>query len=591
MKILTSVYKTVIICWLLIISITASAQFWQSKKPDLLPSEEAFVATATVNDQGQLIINWNIANDYYMYKDQFDVQLKTEGIGIGEINYPQGKIEDDPEFGEVEVYFYNAELTAPLTGKAQNNKLELTINGQGCNKPVGICYPPISRDIEVSFSPDSIAETNRTTQPETSKQESKSFLGYVFSAFIAGILLSFTPCVLPMIPILAGVIARQQGLNRKQSGWLAICYVAGTITTYVAAGVLAGATGAQLQAYFQNPWVVGAIILLLLLLSASLFGLFRVELPAKLQSTLNNVQSNSKSASISSYFLGLVSALVVGACVSPVLILALGAAITQGDLILGGAIMGSMALGMGLLLIAFGFGAGWLLPRTGAWMNQVQVIFGFMVLGVAIYLLNTVISSGSLYLWAALLLCAGFYIERHISELKHSKLHVPIRALGFGLIVWGAMALIGGSLKGNDILNPLGNLQFNSANQSNSAKLPFNTVTELDEVQKLLTQASEQQQPVLLDFYAKWCLECKRMHKTTFIDPDIANALENWQLIEVDVTDTSGKSEQVKRFFNVFGPPATLFFAKDGKERLDLRQYGYINSQQMLTLISNTEND
>lgn len=589
MKILAPVYKTMIVFWLLFISCSAAAQFWSPKKPALLPSEEAFAVAVTVDDSGLLKINWSIANDYYMYRDQFDVQIKTEGVDIGEISYPKGKIEDDPEFGEVEVYFYYAELSAPLIGNSQSSTLQLTINGQGCNKPVGICYPPIIRDIEIPFSASVISKQN---QPRTNTDQAsikKSFFSYVFSAFIAGILLSFTPCVLPMVPILAGVIARQKSVSRTQSGWLAICYVAGTITTYVAAGVLAGATGAQLQAYFQNPWVVGAIIFLLLLLAASLFGFFKVELPSKLQSALNSVQSNSQSAAISSYVLGLISALVVGACVSPVLIFALGAAITQGDPVLGGAIMGSMALGMGLLLIAFGFGAGWLLPRTGVWMNQIQVLFGFMVLGVAIYLLSTIMSSGNLYFWAALLLCAGFYIEKHVSKIQQIALHIPIRAIGFGLIVWGAMAVIGGSLKGTDILNPLSNLQASAENSNSGRKLAFNTTTKLEEVQTLLAQAKQQQKPVLLDFYAKWCLECKRMHRTTFVNDGVIDSLKGWQVIEVDVTDTSNISEQVKRHFDVFGPPATLFFAANGEERSDLRQYGYIGAEKMLELISDTE--
>ena len=601
----------------LAVSTPTSAQFFSKKTQELLPEDQAFSVTSNVSDSGILSVNWSIADDYYMYRDQFSIEILSKAIQPIEVSYPEGVVEDDPEFGEVVVYFYNAELTTPISGRIESTILDLLIKGQGCNKPVGVCYPPISRTISVDLSPAAlIAINNRpandrsggnNTQQQSAQAKpvdskpskglssaaDKTFLAYVLSAFFAGILLSFTPCVLPMIPILAGVIAGQQSPSRMQSGWLAICYVAGTVVTYIIAGAIAGATGAQLQAYFQNAWVIFAICGLLLVLAASLFGWFKIQLPSSVQSKLNDSQLNSKSASLSSFALGLISALVVGACVSPILILALGAAITQGDPILGASIMGAMAIGMGLLLVFFGFGAGWILPKAGAWMTQVQVVFGFMVLGVAIYLLSGLSFIPSLYLWSALLLCTGFYCWQLAVDITHNLVSSAIKAISAALIIWGAMALIGGSQQGEDILQPLSSMSFSERNTAQSldtrSTLPLVTVTTLAEVQKELQAAKDQQKAVLIDFYADWCLDCKRMHRTTFKSPNVLAALKDWRFIEIDVTETSDASEAVKRYFNVFGPPATLFVKSDGQERSDLRQYGYLKEDSFLALLSQVE--
>ena len=579
----------------------SQAQFFSDKTEELLPEEQAFGVTAFVNDAGELKVNWSIADNYYMYKDQFRIESSNPDVLINEIVFPKGVIEDDPDFGETEVYFYNVELSAQLsTSKPINSQsidLELTLKGQGCNKPVGVCYPPQTRYLTVQFSPTLLttsvqANSEVTDQVVTTAQQqkpSKSFLAYVISAFFAGILLSFTPCVLPMIPILAGVIAKQKNPSKMQSGWLAISYVAGTVVTYIAAGAIAGATGAQLQAYFQNVWVISAICGLLILLAASLFGWYKIQLPSSLQTKLNSTEVNSKSATLSSFALGLVSALVVGACVSPILILALGAAITQGDPVLGAAIMGAMAVGMGLLLILFGFGAGWLLPKAGAWMSRIQIIFGFMVLGVAIYLLSTLPYIPSLYLWSALLLSTGFYIWQISQDIETPLLSSVIRASGAALLIWASMALIGGSLGGSDILRPLNSISFNNGAGS-SEKLKFTHTTTLNEVKNLMATAKQNHQPVMIDFYADWCTDCTRMQKTTYRRASIKSALEGWSLIEIDVTETSENSEQVKQFFKVFGPPATLFIESDGVERSDLRQYGYLNETELLSLINEATN-
>ena len=607
-------WKLILVSLVFVFTINSAAgQFWSNKQPDLLPEDQAFSVLANITDD-VLVVSWSIADDYYMYRDSLKIEALSQGITIGEINYPQGVVENDPEFGEVEVYFYNIDLSADLiSNDTAPSDIELKLYGQGCNKPVGVCYPPMQRVISLSntglnsnsnaiietpssatlanqtISTNSAANQNNTSISTTKSDVQKSFFAYVIAAFGAGILLSFTPCVLPMIPILAGVIAGQQSPSKFQSGWLAICYVAGTIVTYIIAGALAGATGAQLQAYFQNGWVIGFICSLLLVLAASLFGWFKIQLPSSIQTKLNNTNLNTRSASISSFALGLVSALVVGACVSPVLILALGAAITQGDPVLGASIMGAMATGMGLLLILFGFGAGWILPRAGAWMNQVQVLFGLMVLGVAIYLLDSLAVFPVLYLWAALLLITGFYLWQLSSDVSSGLLKSVWKASGVAVICWGLMSLIGASIGSVSILKPLENLTLNNAAQNNNNAVEFAHTTSLQEVQNLLQNAQQAKQPVFVDFYADWCLDCKRMQRTTYRETSVINALTNWSKIEIDVTDTSDQSEEVKRYFDVFGPPATLLFDSNGNEYQNLRQYGYLNEADFLSLINKAE--
>jgi len=591
-----------VISLLLLLSASANAQFFSNKTKPLLPETEAFGLVTQIT-KGKLSIDWVIAPDYYMYRDKFDIQSNTPGVEIGEITFPPGQIENDEIFGEVEVYFYNALLSAPITSTAK--EIELVIKGQGCNKPVGICYPPQTRTVTVAYeagetatqqvSP--VAKTVKPTVPVEQTQvapkteDRKSFWAYVAAALFAGLLLSFTPCVLPMIPILAGIIAGQKNPSRLQSGWLAICYVFGTIITYAIAGWVAGASGTQLQAHFQNPWVIGVICSILLLLALSLFGAFKIQLPSSLQTKLNGTSVSNRSASISSMLLGLISALVVGACVSPILIVTLGAAITQGDPVLGAAIMSAMALGMGVLLILFGFGAGWLLPKTGAWMNHIQVIFGFMVIGVAIYLAGTLSIFPTLYAWAALLICTGVYLLKVSDEITSALISSLIKTVGLITLLWGCLSLVGATLSDDDnVLSPLGGIELASSSSQKStqqsAGLPFQKTDALDEVKRLLASAKSSGKPALIDFYADWCLDCKRMHRTTFKEQSVAQALDGWDLIEIDVTDTSEKSEEVKRFFGVFGPPATLFFNPDGTENDKLRQYGYMSEDVFVKLIN-----
>lgn len=581
----------------LLLSSDASAQFWGKKKVDLLPETEAFGLTAVVDD-AQLRIQWSIADDYYMYRDQFGVSPKTPGLELGSAVYPEGVIEQDPEFGEVEVYFYNVEIVVPIVSlPSSGNELDLEVLGQGCNKPVGVCYPPQIRSLKIPFTPNSGLSQTITPQENSPSTETgfsaassedlnQSFWAFVIGAFVVGILLSFTPCVLPMVPILMAIIAGQDKPGRMTSGFLALCYSAGHIFVYAIAGWVIALGGGQIQAYFQNPYMIGSLCIILVVLAISLFGAFKIQLPASIQTKLSNASYSSRSLFITSFVLGAISSLIIGACVSPLLIGVVGAVAATGDPVLGATVMGSLALGMDTLLIALGFGAGWLLPKAGAWMNHVQVILGFMVLAAAIFIASFIDLVPVLYFWSGLFIWFAYYLISMASSITSDVVKTLIKAFSTMLLIWGALALIGAFNGGKDFTRPLASVSFGgSASSTAVEKMPFNVITTVSEAQSLLESAKASGKPVLVDFYADWCIDCKRMDRTTFMASSVHQALNDWILIKADVTDTNDNSEALKRYFDVFGPPATLFIKADGSEHQNLRQYGYMQESDFLALL------
>ncbi|HSH43276.1 MAG TPA: protein-disulfide reductase DsbD, partial [Arenicellales bacterium] len=396
-----------------------------------------------------------------------------------------------------------------------------------------------------------------------------------------------TPCVLPMVPILAGIIIGQgDGVTRRRGGGLAAVYVLGTAVTYTAAGVVAGLTGEQLQAWFQNIWAVGLLAVLMLLMALSMFGLYELRMPSAVQTRLQHRASDLKAGAVGGVFvMGMLSALIVGACVSPVLISVLGIAISRGDPVLGGAIMFAMALGMGMFLIALGFGFGHLLPRAGPWMERVRHSFGIMLLAVAIYLLGVVPAVPVLYLWAALLLGTAVYLGVQVAGDSAFPWKLVRQLAAAALVAWAAMAVLGGLQGNRDILRPV---DFQSlAGTPEGQEDPharFRRVADRDELARLMEQARSRGRPVMVDYYADWCVDCVRMERTTFADPEVAGRLNReFTLIQVDVTDPDDPGTRaIKRGHGVFGPPAMLFFDRRGREVRGMRRYGYMDRETFL---------
>lgn len=594
------------------------------EQSELLSSADAFEFSANTTDSG-VNIRWKIADGYYMYRDRFSYSLHTadnESVAI-KPQFPKGIIKQDPSFGKVEVYTQEANFLIPLEPAAQLKTATLTAQGQGCNAPVGVCYPPIRHTISLASLPnlanDSAAPPIQAQPalyevekalPNSAASPSKARSGLsiwvILSAFVAGVGLTFTPCVLPMIPILSSIIVGQrENLNRVQVARLTIAYIMGTAVTYAAMGAIAGATGDQLQAYFQNVWAIGAMSTIFLLMALSMFGLFQVQLPASFQSKLSSLSQNLEGGSLSIVFLlGLLSALIVGACVSPVLVSFLSVAVAKGSALLGSITMFAMALGMGVPLLILGLGAGQLLPKAGMWMDKVKTVFGVLLLAVAIYLLSALPAVPILFLWAALFIMVAVFMgaTQMLPENASGWLKLQ-KGAGTFLLIWGALSLLGAMMGERDVMSPLpsgllasenlpkaseitANLSKGSANSSTEftrSAIQFTRVDSLSELNKQLARAREQSKAVLIDFYADWCSDCVRLDNTTFADEAVARQVNiNFVAIKIDLTDpTSEQSRLFKKHYDVFGPPAVIFINANGK-KLDKSFYGYLNPRQFL---------
>ena len=580
-------------------------------QPEYLAVEDAFKLSVQQLDAQTLQADFKIAEGYYLYREK----IKFNGGGraqVGEFKLPPGEIKEDQYIGRTAIL--RDSFTLPLRLSRSNptaGLMSLEIVYQGCAEE-GICYPPVTSNLSFSL-PALISEAAAQTaiaatesgstvasagslppSPESSSgKDGRSLSALLLGAFIAGILLTFTPCVLPMIPILSSVIAGQgERLTRMRGGMLAICYVIGTAATYAAMGAMAGATGEQLQAYFQNTWAIGILAAIFVIMAVSMFGVFEFQMPTAIQSRLQASTGNMRGSIPLVFILGLVSALIVGACVSPVLISFLGIAVSRADPVLGAQIMFVMALGMGLPLIALGFGAGYLIPRAGAWMETVKHVFGVMLIGVAIYILGVLPQVPVLLLWGAFLIVISTYLGATQSSAPGSSgARLLAKGLGTVLLVWGIAALVGGFYGQRDLLKPLPESLFSANTAPQNIDQPQHLFTRIDSTESLAIQmdrAKSEGKGVMIDFYADWCVDCIKMEQVTFNNPAIVSTLMNdYVALQVDVTDPKDPgTSAVKKQLGVFGPPAVLFFDASGTPLKERNFYGYRDAEELLALLS-----
>ncbi len=424
---------------------------------------------------------------------------------------------------------------------------------------------------------------------------STSLVGILGGAFVAGVFLTFTPCVLPMIPILSGVIAGEgKALTKAKGLQLSLAYVFGTAVTYAAMGALAGATGEQLQSYFQNVWVIGIMSLIFVLMALGMFGWFTIQLPAVLQTRLDGSTRRLKGGKVFAVFLlGLISALVLGACVSPVLISFLSVAIATSDPLLGAETMFALALGMGVPLLIVGVGAGYLLPKAGAWMDGVKHFFGVLLLGVAIALFSELQLFSPLYLWGVFFVGIAVYLGAAdgLSLPLHAveKFKIMIAVL---LLIWGAITLVGAAKGNYDVIAPLKNVQAVTVSATNTdlqqvEQLPFEAVKNISEYEAAKAAARQEQKPMIIFFHAKHCKVCKELENTTLKDPNVRNILkERYVGLMVDVTDKSDAgANALRKKLKVFGPPAFVFIDTEGIVLDDDIIYGYQTAQELFDLL------
>ena len=555
-----------------------------------LDPDTAFVLSIQPIADNQLRAVFQIANGYYLYRHKMRFESMDASSPLGQYTLPPGETQDDEYFGRVSIYPQDVAVNLPLLNQRSSKQVLIKASYQGCAKK-GICYSPIEKIIPVVFNNTGGPDPRQTS---TSSMTLESLIGYLAAALGAGLLLSFTPCVLPLIPIISGIIVGQRApASRLRGGGIATVYVLGTAATYAVIGAVAGATGEQLQAYFQNAWAIGFVSSVLTLMALSMFGLFTVQLPSSLQSWVSSRSDTLSGGSIVMIFLlGALSALIVGACVSPLLVSILSVAILNGDPALGAALMFAMALGMGVILITLGFGADIMLPRAGAWMTRVNHIFGVGLLAVAIYLLQAIPAIPVLLLWAMLFIITGVYMGATQGlPTQAGGLRYLTKGVGTVLLIWGVLAMIGGFTGHRDILHPISLDGLSGKNRivgssPNTGEVSFIAIHRLEDLNRQMTLAKRNQQPVFLDYYADWCADCVRMKKTTFRNKDVVDTLAKFVCLQVDVTNPNDPGPRaLKQAYGVFGPPAMLFFNPEGIEIKQNRTYGYRSSEMFLSLV------
>ncbi len=554
-------------------------------QPEFLKVDDAFKIEDLSIDAQTISGNFVVEPGYYLYREKIRVMLGDRPLSVSIPQAPEKY--EDPTFGSTDVYRTDFFFSANRPIGSPSGEVLVTLTYQGCAEGA-ICYPPVTREFNL-IAPAMASNVDIHSSKEDST-ENHSLIAILSGAFIAGILLTFTPCVLPMIPILSSVIAGQgEKITRLRAGSLSLSYVLGTMVTYTAMGILAGATGDQLQAYFQNIWAIGTLSGLLALMALSMFGLYELQLPNSLQLRIQN-KSSSLTGSIPLVFLlGLVSALIIGACVSPVLISVLGIAVASGDPVLGAQTMAVLALGMGIPLIAIGLGAGYLLPKAGAWMESVKSLFGILLIAVAIYLLQTLPQIPILLIWGAYLIIVGYALMQMHSETGTAgyQFKIALKGLGVVLLVWGICALIGGFMGQRDLLRPIPENLFMGGSGTTSEGTDvhlFDRIANESDLEQYLIQATSSGRGVILDYYADWCVDCLRMEESTFKDSLVVAEAENrFVALQVDVTDPNdANANALKKRFNVFGPPAMIFLDQQGMVLSDFNFYGYKDPQAFL---------
>ncbi|MDP2134989.1 MAG: protein-disulfide reductase DsbD [Sulfuritalea sp.] len=558
-----------------------------------LPPEQAFRFSARVVDAKTIEARWQIHGDYYMYRDNFKFAL--EGGTLGAPKLPPGKMKEDENFGNVEVYRKEVKILLPVEA---TGPVTLKAISQGCWDG-GICYPPITQSAQLSMagaaSPSaavSPAPTSADNPAAAAGDESSRIAGLfkndnmalvLLSFFGFGLLLSLTPCVFPMIPILSGIIVNHgHALSHLRAFVLSLAYVLGMAVTYAAVGVAAGLSGTLLSAALQNAWVLGGFALVFVVLSLSMFGFYELQLPAALQSKLSD-RANRQGGSLPAIALmGALSALIVGPCVAAPLAGALLYIAQTGDAVLGGTALFVMSLGMGAPLLLVGAFSRSLLPKSGPWMEGVKKFFGVIMLATALWLVSPVIPLWLQMLgWALLLILPAIYLHAldPLPQNAHGWQRLG-KGLGVVFLLGGAAMLMGVLGGARDPLQPLGFLRGGIAAEAHGPA--FERVATLARLDARLAEAKAAGKPVMLDFYADWCVSCKEMERFTFADPKVAARLQQMVLLQADVTANSADDAALLKRFGLFGPPGIIFWNSAGNELPDLRVVGFQSAEKFL---------
>jgi len=576
-----------------------SPGLFEDQEPEFLSVEEAFQSQILTQDN-YILINWQITPEYYLYESRFSFSSTNPEVSFGEPEFSQaGVLKHDEIFGEVNVFYNSVEIKIPILKGPSS--FDFSHGFQGCAE-AGLCYPPeitktnikLPKAIEPSNELSTI-DNNQLQPPSASSSQdisqetasglatfiqNSSLLTVVAVFFVIGLGLTFTPCVLPMVPILSSIIAGQKQLTAKRGFILSSTYVLGMALSFAVAGVIVSETGARVQIYMQHPVILSIFSGLFVLLALAMFGYFEIKLPSALTDRLNYVADHQKGGRLSGVFLmGIISALVVSPCVSAPLAGALLAMAQAGDTVKGGLTLLALGFGMGAPLIVIGTTGANILPRAGHWMDHVKAVFGVLLLGISIWLIRSVIPDiVYMWLWAILLITVAMFLGALSTATDHWA--IIRKSLGIVLFVQGCLILAGAASGQNQPITPLKFLISNT-NHSGSTVLPFNRVTTLNELNHALNTAKKNEQAVMLDYYADWCVSCIEMEHTTFSDPKVHQALNQFALIQVDLTNNPQTHELLDQY-ELIGPPSILFFTPSGKHLSQSNIVGKMNSDEFL---------
>tara|TARA_B100000925_G_scaffold273752_1_gene238684 strand:- start:1271 stop:2998 length:1728 start_codon:yes stop_codon:yes gene_type:complete len=540
---------------------------------EFLSPDEAFQMTYAFVDDKHITVNWKIHPGYYLYMGMFEFE-SLDNNSILKVEMPEGEKKIDEFFGEVDVYYLTADADIFLE-KNISNTLDIKIKYQGC-ADAGLCYPPVSKNITLKkkTSINNIKKTSLfESQNAMSNYLSSNSLGYSSMIFyLAGLLLAFTPCVLPMVPILTGIIAGQGNVSQQKSLSLSIIYVFSMSVTYAIAGIIVAVSGTNIQASLQSPYVIGSISLLFFIFALAMFRFFDIQMPKSVQTLMTNFSNKRKSGSVSDVaIMGVLSALIVGPCVTAPLIGALIYIASTGDVLIGGIALFALGVGMGTPLIILGSTTTKIISKIGPYLELVNYFFGVLFLLVAIWLLERILSiQVAAYLWATSSLLLIFLLMKSSKILTSNVSKVIISTITVFLLFYSGLQING--IKNNTHYDPI--TSFIEKKQS----VKFITVKTVSELNKEITQSKK---VVMVDLYADWCVACKELEKYTFSDPRVSQILNQLTLIKFDITEITDKHSMYLKQMKIFGPPG-IFFYNEGKEIDNTRIVGFIESDDFL---------
>jgi len=550
---------------------------------DFLLPDQAFRFDALAGGSDQVVLNWEIAEGYYLYRARIKVTTRSASAQLGAPQFPAGQFKTDEYFGRQEIYHHELRVTVPVARAAGGAfALPLQVTYQGCAEK-GLCYPPITKSVSVALARGAGSagggDVSGSSGLGTSEQSrfaqllAGNFFLMIGGFYLAGLLLAFTPCVLPMVPILSGIIAGGSApVTTGRAFTLSLIYVLGMALTYTAAGIIGAAMGREVQALFQQWWVLALFAAVFVAMALSMFGLYTVQMPVAIQTRIANLSNRQSAGTLGGVaIMGALSALIVTTCVGPALVAALLVIGQSGQMARGGAALFAMSIGMGTPLLIVGASAGKLLPKAGAWMDFVKKLFGVMMLAVAAWMLARIVPERvALLLWAVPALTLAWLLWFELKARSAARWALRVAGLAVGL--YGVALAAGSALGGSDPLAPI------PALAREQRQLPFRAIHTLADLDREVHAASAAQRGVLLDFSADWCTSCKEMERYTFTDPGVQSALADVSLLRADVTADDADSQALLKHFGIIGPPTIAFYGADGHERSQYRVVGYMKA-------------